>query len=622
MGVNLRRWTMGAAAVSILALVLAGCGSSPTTSTSTPEPAWAKANEAIVPLPASVLLNAFNPILPLNAYSVYNSQATYLMYKPLVFITNSDGIDFSRSIAQSVAVSNNSQTFTVTLNPKWTWSNGNPVNSNDVAFTAALEAASCGSGAPYTYGGCGIGGLSTIGSLAGDGVGWMSIATPSATTFSITVNKPVSTVWFEHNGLGQIMPLPAGVWEQAAGIPGAAPGAAVPATSLTKAQLYQILNYMGGSSNSSNVMNSPTAAPYAVVDGPYLFKTMVPNDYWEFTVNPNYNGHMATIKTLVYQYYTSTAAEQAALEKGQLSNGYLTTASLAKKQLNIPGYVVKTGPPGFCFFYISLNLSPQAPNGLGYAFQDLKVRQALEYGIDQKAYIQVVGAGYGVQQYGPVPPQPVLSIFNGKAMPTFSYNPAKGKALLESDGWSLQNGVMTKTINGKSVALQFTMYYGTGSNANANFATLLARDWAQEGIKMTPSPMPFNSQIGLNDQNGGNVATTWAANWFGGWCYEPDYYPTGGGLFTATGFSNAGDFVPSAAYLAAIQAPYAPGTAAQSYAALTNYMVQTANLLPGDLWLPDLNTPTEVSPWIHGTMANFNAIQVLNFPNYWTISAP
>ena len=180
---------------------------------------------------------------------------------------------------------------------------------------------------------------------------------------------------------------------------------------------------------------------------------------------------------------------------------------------------------------------------------------------------------------------------------------------------------MTKTINGKSVALSFTMYYGTGSNSTANFATLLQQDWAKEGIQMKPSPMPFGSQIGLNDQISNTVAGSWAANWYGGWCYEPDYYPTGGALFTATGAANPGAFSdPQLQSL--IEASYAPGTAAQANASLTAYLAYAAKILPGILWLPDLNTPGEVSPWIHGTIQNFNPIQALNFPNYWTISAP
>ena len=618
MRMNWRRWAIGAAAVSVLALTLAGCGSTTPTTAAVPEPAWAKANEAVVPLPASVLLNAFVPILPNTAYSVYNSQVNFLMYKPLVFITGTDGIDLSRSIAQSIAVSNNNQTFTVTLNPKWTWSNGNPVTANDVAFSAVLEAASCAPGAPYLYGGCTVGGLNPIGTVGGNGIGWMSVSTPSATTFSVTVNKPVNPIWFEHNGLAQLLPMPASVWEAAAGVP------ITPATSLTSAQITTLLNYMGGSNNTNNVMNNPTAAPFAVVDGPYLFKTMVPNDYWEFTANPNYNGHMAAIKTLIYQYYTSSATEQAALYKGQLSYGRLTTASLIKKQTTISGYTLKSRPPQFCFFYINLNLSPLAAggNGIGLAFQELAVRQALQLGFDQKAYIQVVGAGYGVQDYSPIPSTPVLSIYNTSAMPKpLTYNPAQGKALLLANGWSLQNGVMTKTINGKSVSLSFSMYYSTGRNSYADEGTLMAQDWAKEGIKMTPSPMPFNSQIGLSDAAGPAVAGSWAANWYGGWCYEPDYYPTGGALFTATGAANPGQFNdPQLTSL--IEASYAPGTAAQANASLTAYLAYAAKILPGVLWVPTLSLPREYSPWIHGVRQNYNAIQALNFPNYWTIGAP
>ncbi|MHB1981772.1 MAG: ABC transporter substrate-binding protein [Sulfobacillus sp.] len=616
MGQNWRRLTSSVLIVSSLGLALVSCGANPGAPPH-PVPMWASANRAIIALPPFVTLNAFVPILPLIAYNSYNSQTNLLMYKPLVFITNTDAIDFHRSIATSVVVSNNSQTFTVTLNPKWTWSNGSPVTANDVAFTAVLEAASCAANAPYTYGGCGVGGVNPLRTVGPDGIGWSSVKAPSATTFSITVTRPVNAIWFEHNALGQLLPMPASVWETAAGVP------VTPATSLTAAEIKTLLNYMGGSTNPNNVMDNPTAAPFAVVDGPYLFKTLVPNDYWEFTANPNYDGHMATIKTLIYQYYASAQAGQTALERGQVSSGYLTAASLAKHQTSIAGYRLRTGPPPFCTFYINLNLSPLAAsgNGIGLAFQELAVRQALQLGIDQAAYIHIMGAGYGVQEYGPIPLTPGLSIYNARAMPApLTYNPARGKALLLANGWSEQNGVMTKSIDGKPVSLAFTLPYGLGaSHATTKFLNLLSQDWAVEGIKMTPSRV--DPMFAFNDQQGPLVTATWAASYDGGWCYQPNYYPTGGPIFTAAGAANLGDFTdPTLQRL--ISATYAPGSAAQARASLTAYLAYTARILPGVLWLPDLTTPTEISPWLHGSIANYNQVEALNFPNYWTITTP
>lgn len=614
-----RRWTASLLTVLMLGAVLAGCGSR--TNPPQPMPGWAVRGQAVIALPPYTTLNAFVPLLGIASYFPTNVQTTLLMYKPLLFVTATDSIDFGRSLAQSVRVSNDSRTFTVILNPKWTWTNGRPVTANDVAFTAVLAAASCAHRPAYPpsiyygYAGCGSGGLGPLGTLTPDGIGWVSISAPNAATFHITVNRPVSASWFERNALAPLLPMPAAVWEKAAGIP------VTPATSLTPAEIAVLLSYMGSFNNPNGVMDKPTAPPFSVVDGPYLFKSMVPHDYWEFTANPNYDGHLPAIKTLIFQSFNSSAAEQSALEMGQLSIGYLSPTALARHQTNISGYRLRSTRPPFCTFYLSLNLSPLAPSGIGLAFQDLAVRQALQLGLNQAAYIQILGDGYGVQQYGPIPPTPVLSVYNPKRMPPpLAYDPAKGKSLLLADGWAENNGVMTKTIDGKSVSLSFRLFLPPFSPSPVvKFLNVLSQDWAKEGIKATPFEAATMSSF--NDQLGPATAATWATWYDGGWCYQPDFYPTGGALFSPTGFINIGDFQdPTLERL--IAATYAPGTPAQARSAMTAYLAYTARILPGLLWLPDLNPPLEVSPWLHGSVANYNQIETANFPNYWTIGPP
>ncbi len=615
---NWPRWTIGTVAISILALTLAGCGgaappsspsSSGSSSAASTNPLEA-AGTAVVALPPGVILNDFGPIMGNGTGSTNNGQTISLRYKHLVYISPTDTIDFARSLASSITVSNNDQTFTVTLNPKWHWSNGRPVTAADVLFSAEVQMASCGPGTKLHHG-CGTGGLNALGTVSPDGVGWMSVSAPNATTFVVTVNKPVNPVWFEHNGLGQLIPFPARVWQQAAGVPAGAPLATA-----TK----DVIALM------ASVIGNPVSPVYQVVDGPFKFQSMVPTDYWEFVPNPSYDGHKATIKHLIYQYFTTSTAEFAALKKGTIGSGYLS--SYLYSQRNIPGYKFALASPIFGVNYIVLNMSPSAPGGIGLAFQDLQVRKALQYGIDEQAYIQIVGGGYGTPQYNPLPTIGTTAIYNAKAMPApYSFNPATGKALLIADGWTMQNGVMTKTINGKSVALKFTLYYGSGDPALQNFFTLQQHNWAQEGIQMTPTPMPFNAQLGLFDAAGGSVPSQWAANIWGGWSYEPDYYPTGGELFGPGSYNNAGDFSnPTLTRL--MYATNAPGTPAQAYARMTAYAAEAQTLLPV-LYVGSIDQGMngggglyETATYLHGVPSSYNVVNAQFSPNYWTISVP
>jgi peptide/nickel transport system substrate-binding protein len=581
---NVRRWSAAAAAAASVLLIAGASTTYAAAERGAPAPALAKSSTAVIALPPDVPLNGFAPILSSAAYSVYNSQNAYLMYKPLVFISADDGIDFSRSLAQSISVNGNDTVYTVHLNPKWHWSNGQPVTSADVVYDAELELAACQPNAKLAYGGCGIGGLPpssppkpVLKSVTADG--------PYTVVF--TLSAPANPVWFEHNGLGQFLPFPKKVWDK-------------------YSNPQDELNFI------NSVMNEPTNPVYKVVDGPYMFQRYVQNEYWEFVPNPRYDGHKATIKHLIYQYFASDTAEFAALRQGTVNVGYLDGVTYPEHS-QLHGY--RFSPVyGFCFFYINGNFSPKTP-GIGSTFNSLAVRQAIQMGIDQKAYIRIENAGFGVPGSSPVPPYPRFSFYNAAEMPKpLPFNPAAGKKLLERNGWKLVNGVMTK----HGVQLSFPFLYTTGSVANEEFASLLKNDLAQEGIQITPRAMPFNQILATaNDNSNPANANKWVMAWYGGWCYEPDYYPTGGGLFTPTGFANDGAF-NDPALTKLIDATYLPGTPAQAKQRMTAYLYRAAHDLP--VWyLPSLPTLAENAYYIHGVVKNYNPVQALNFPNYWTI---
>lgn len=560
------------------ALALAGCGAntSPTVSqaqTTTP-------TAVTIALAPQTSPNWWFPVLSSSAYSDLNMQMNAMMYVPLIHISKTDGIDFSRSLAQSITTNATGKVYTIHLNRKYRWSNGKPVTSADVVFTYnILKATSSGSSTlPWAYGGAGTGGLPSR---------WQSVVAKGPYTVLVTLNSPSNPVWFEHNGLGQIQPVPESVWNKYP-------------NDMTKE-----LSYI------KSVANSPGDSVYKVVDGPYHFAQAVPNQYWSFTKNAQYDGHKSSLSRVIFQYETSSSAEFAGLKSGTVQVGYLP-ASLwnARKKLTndvfYPGYL-------FGFNYIQPNLSPHAPNGLGKVFDLPYVRQALEMGVPQQSIIKTFYHGYGVTETNPVPAQPPTQ-FTDPALskPLFPFNPAAGKKLLQSHGWKDVNGVMTK--NG--VALKFTLLYVSGSNTDTSIVQLLKQDWAEEGVQVALSSEPFDTVLSTAQQSD---PTKWNMAWWGGgWTYEPDYYPTGGAFYATSAGANQGGYSNSKMDTL-IKASYLPGTPAQTLKALFAYESYAAQQTPV-IWLPWTPGFNERARNLQGVQSTFNPITALIYPNWWTYS--
>ncbi len=122
-----------------------------------------------------------------------------MLYHPLLWISRHDTVNFSRSIASSIAVTNNDTVYTIHLKPSWRWSNGSPLTAADVVYSWDIVNASAQSSAPWFNYGAGIGGIPSD---------WQSVTARNSSTVQVVSKKPVNPVWFEINGIGQLIPIP------------------------------------------------------------------------------------------------------------------------------------------------------------------------------------------------------------------------------------------------------------------------------------------------------------------------------------------------------------------------------------------------------------------------------
>jgi len=564
-------------AAALLPLGLAACGSSSSanpSATSTGVP-----STVVVALANQTSPNWFFPETSLVAATVVNVQMASLMYKPLIMMNDQDEPNYERSLADAISWNTDGTVYTIHLNPKWHWSNGQPVTANDVVFTWNVMKAASAPNAPWAYSGQGFGGVPSL---------WQSVTAEGPHTVVVKLTTPRNPQWFIRNGLGQIFPVPAQVWNK------------YPHNMTAE---LQFINSVG---------NSPNNAVYKVVDGPYQFLGYQANNYWAFVPNPHYNGHRSTIKKLIFQYETSSASMFSSLKTGTVNVGFLPP-SLIKSENQLTGDVIK---PVYTlgFNYIVPNFSPQAPGGIAQAFRELDVRQALQMGIDQNAIIHDFYHGYAVMDDTTLAPKPPTPFFDpALAKNPYPFNPEAGKALLLAHGWREVNGVMTK--NG--IALKFDFIYASGSETATNIAELLKNDWAQEGIQVNLVSQPFDTVVSYSPANASKWALiSWDQGSTGGWTYGTDPYPTGGGLFGTGGAENSGSYSdPVMDQL--IQKTYAPGTPQQTLQALYAYEEYAAHQLPG-LFIPWNATILVHSQSLTHVVQSFNPVGGIFSPNYWT----
>lgn len=566
-----RRHLAFAGTACLMIPLVAACGNGTSTRTATSLP-----TTAVVALPLETAPDWFFPVLASSAYYDTNTQMYSLMYLPLVFFNSQDAVDYSQSLAEKIAVNKTGTLYTVYLNPRWKWSNGQPVTAQDVLFTWNIMKAASGSAPnlPWQYGGAGAGGIPAD---------FKSVTALNSHTVQITLTTPSNQTWFIHNGLGQIVVVPKAVWDK------------------YPHNMIQELTWI------KSIANTPTNKAYSVVDGPYAFQSWTPNQQWSFVANPQFNGHKGRIQKIVFQYQTSAASEFLALKTGTVQVGYLpATMWDSRRALTLdkfwPGYL-------WGFNMMRLDENPTAQNGLGPFFAQAYVRQALEMGINQQQIIDGIYHGNGVIEDGPVPSKPRTVYYDpALSKPPYPYNPAAGKKLLEEHGWTEVNGVMTR----HGVKLQFPLIYASGDQSIADTVQLIQQDWAQEGVKITLQAMPFSSLVATDH---GNPAHWDAAYWGAGWTYQPDFYPTGGELFMTGAAANAGGY-SSPTMNQLIEKSYRPGTVSQNIRALFQYEAYAVKDVPY-LWLPWIATLNESASNLKGVSSSFNPVEDLYMPNYW-----
>jgi peptide/nickel transport system substrate-binding protein len=635
-----RRGTRGLgvlAAAAIVVLALAACGgssSSGTNGTTSSAPAQA-GGTAYLAEGTQAAPNYIFPFASLQFFSTTNFQGFMnLMYRPLYWFGKgaTPDLNLSLSLAGAPQYSNGGRTIKITMKP-YQWSNGEKVTAQDVMFWMNMLKVEKLNWAGYA-----------AGTIPDD----LASVTASGNTLTFKLNTDANSNWYTYNELSQITPMPL-AWDitktgQNPQLCGTASYQQVTVSSKTTSKGTTVTPVSAAAKSCAAVYNFLTGEAkhlssydsnplWQVVDGPFRLThfdttgnvTMVPNKKYSGPVKPK-------LDKFVELPFTSDEAEFNALAAGKVDVGILPPSDITSNATTTGTCNIKPGANNprlannFNLYagstwqinYFPLNLNSTGNNGQsGKLFKQLYFRQAFQTLVNQPVLIEHISKGYGVPTYGPVPvcPQNTFAHSEEQLGNPYPYSPAKAKALLTANGWSVKPGGSSVCTNSskcgvaEGTKLNFTLQYVGGSPFEDQLMQAEKSSWAQAGIHVNLTTGTFDTVLSAAVPCSGGSSCSWeGANWGGGWIFAPDYYPSGEDLFQTGASSNSGSYSDKR------MDTLIKGTTVGN-SDLSAYGVYGAKQLPV-VWQPITIGATEINKKLQGVLP-LNALTNINPENWY-----
>ena len=149
----------------------------------------------------------------------------------------------------------------------------------------------------------------------------------------------------------------------------------------------------------------------------------------------------ACVRQVVFRVIPEASTRAAALLAGEIDICQAVPAELLDTLAQTPGLQVKTAP--------STNPKWMEMNVNQPPFDDVRVRQAMNYAADKDLLIEAIYGGRAVALPGPLSP---YNNFVNKSLKPYAYDPEKALALLKEAGWVDSDGNGTLEKDGQPFA--------------------------------------------------------------------------------------------------------------------------------------------------------------------------
>jgi len=427
---------LGFSIVALLMLILSACGASGTPTGSTSSSAPVKGGTFTDDLYEDV-----DSLIPNGVSETYANLVDNAIYTPL-FYGDSKG-NVHPGLAAEIPtqangdVSADLKTWTIKLRPNLVWSDGQPLNADDVNFTWKL------------WDNPKFGGYSTV------GYNLIKSADVSADKLSITFHlsaayEPFVSIWTD----GGFAPLPA---------------------------------HHFASMSPDSILKSPDNLKPSVVSGPYTVSESVVHDHFTLVRNPKY--YLASqgypyLDKIVFRFVTDANTILKDLQAGSIDASWFLDVQKTPAYQALTNYTLTRTSTSAGYEAIWLN----EKNPI---LKDVTIRKALAMAVDHQALIQTARRG-SASPLCTNHPSGIVPGYQADA-PCPKFDPAAANTLLDQAGWVKgADGVRAK--NGQRLEFQ---YSSTANNAwRAADELILQQDFKAIGVKIDIQNYPAGTFFG------------------------------------------------------------------------------------------------------------------------------
>jgi peptide/nickel transport system substrate-binding protein len=246
-----------------------------------------------------------------------------------------------------------------------------------------------------------------------------------------------------------------------------------------------------------------------ICNGAYMLDSFSPGQRVVFKRNPYYwrkddqGKSQPYIERLVWQTVESTDTALVQFRSGGLDiiNIQPDYFSLLKREEERGGFTIYNGGPASGTNYLTFNLNQGSRGGNPLInptksawFNQLEFRQAVAHAIDRPRMINNIFRGLGAPQNSPISVQSPFYLSPEDGLPTYEYDPAKAKQILQSAGF--QYDAFNRLLDAKGNLVRFTLITNSGNKIREAMGAQIKSDLAQIGIQVDFTPLSFNTVVG------------------------------------------------------------------------------------------------------------------------------
>lgn len=242
--------------------------------------------------------------------------------------------------------------------------------------------------------------------------------------------------------------------------------------------------------------------------GPFRLKQYLPGQRLVLERNPNYwktdakGNRLPYLEEIVFLFVPSADAQVLKFQSGETDLisrlGAENFAVLSRQQR---GYTMTDAGPGLEYNFLFFNLNDTGPNTASEVarkqkwFRDVKFRQAVSVAVDRDAIVRLVYQGRGAPLWGPVTPG--NRRWADTALPHPARSLEKARALLKDAGffWTTNGSGESVLVDADKQPVEFSILTSSSNADRTKMATLIQEDLKQLGMHVQIVPLEFRSLI-------------------------------------------------------------------------------------------------------------------------------